>query len=194
MSEQVTILRGLTVEEFLAFTDLRPDHERWELIEGEPVLQASPTSAHQMIVTNLGGILRNIRIETKAYWIAYAGVGTRVPSSPGSLPTPDLMIVAANVAPDSPVADQAIVLFEVLSKSNSRADQKWRHKVYTSTIGLEHYVTIDARKVEIVRHDREDDWVPVPITRENLVFDLPAINVAIPLAEIYRWTPLWPNP
>ena len=50
-----------------------------------------------------------------------------------------------------PFAGQAVVLFEVLSRANSSAGQTWRQKVYTATIGLEHYVTIDARKIEIVR-------------------------------------------
>ena len=27
----------MTIEEFLAFTDTRPEEERWELIEGVPV-------------------------------------------------------------------------------------------------------------------------------------------------------------
>ena len=194
MSEQVTILRGLTVEEYLDFAAARPSHEKWELIEGEPVLQATPSKPHQIIVANLLVALHASKAKQIASWLAFPGVGTRVTMSPHSLPEPDVMIIDGPVNDYLPFTVQAVVVFEVLSKSNSRADQKWRHKAYTSTVGLEHYVTIDARRVEIVRHDREDDWVPVQILRENLIFDLPAINVAIPLAEIYRWTPLWPNP
>lgn len=37
---------GLTIEEFLAFTRKRPDGERWELIEGQPVLNPSPVTLH----------------------------------------------------------------------------------------------------------------------------------------------------
>ena len=33
----------MTIEEFYAFTDTRPDEEKWELIDGEPVLNASPS-------------------------------------------------------------------------------------------------------------------------------------------------------
>ena len=35
----------LTIEEFLAFTDTRPEGERWELIEGVAVLDPSPVDA-----------------------------------------------------------------------------------------------------------------------------------------------------
>ena len=43
----------MTVEEFYAFTDTRPDDEKWELIDGEPILNASPSPVHQWIVGNL---------------------------------------------------------------------------------------------------------------------------------------------
>jgi hypothetical protein len=39
----------MTIREFLAFTGTRPDEERWELIEGVPVLNASPIDYHQAI-------------------------------------------------------------------------------------------------------------------------------------------------
>jgi Uma2 family endonuclease len=61
----------MNVEEFFAFTDTRPDHEKWELIDGERVLQASPTTRHQKIVINVSYCLEAIRRE-------------RRPSSPGT--------------------------------------------------------------------------------------------------------------
>ena len=39
-----TIKTGpMTVEEYFAFTETRPDNEKWELIDGEPILNASPS-------------------------------------------------------------------------------------------------------------------------------------------------------
>ena len=43
----------MTVEEFYAFTDARPDEEKWELIDGEPVLNAAPGNRHQLILGNI---------------------------------------------------------------------------------------------------------------------------------------------
>src|SRR5215467_14182964 len=48
-----------TVEEFYAFTDMRPDEEKWELIDGEPILNASPSPLHQRILKNLVVALGN---------------------------------------------------------------------------------------------------------------------------------------
>ena len=42
----------MTVEDFYAFTDTRPDEEKWELIDGELVLNAAPSRLHQRIVKN----------------------------------------------------------------------------------------------------------------------------------------------
>ena len=37
-----TIKTGpMTVDEFYEFTDRRPDEEKWELIDGEPILNAA---------------------------------------------------------------------------------------------------------------------------------------------------------
>jgi hypothetical protein len=43
----------MTAEEFFAFTETRPDEEKWELIEGEPVMNASASRPHQRISGNL---------------------------------------------------------------------------------------------------------------------------------------------
>ena len=43
----------MSVEEFFAFTDARPDDEKWELIDGEPIMSPSASFTHQIIVGNL---------------------------------------------------------------------------------------------------------------------------------------------
>ena len=57
-----TIKTGpMTVEEYFAFTDTRPDNEKWELIDGEPILNAPPSRLHQIILDNLVFLLGTIR-------------------------------------------------------------------------------------------------------------------------------------
>jgi Uma2 family endonuclease len=57
-----TITTGpMTVEEYFAFTDTRPDNEKWELIDGEPILNASPSRLHQIILDNLVFLLGTIK-------------------------------------------------------------------------------------------------------------------------------------
>ena len=82
----------MTIEEFLAFTDTRPDEERWELIEGVPVLNPSPIDYHQIVVTNISGFLWRFKMERDPNWYPLVGTGTRVPASAHSLPQPDVMV------------------------------------------------------------------------------------------------------
>jgi Uma2 family endonuclease len=179
----------MTIEEFLAFTDTRPQGERWELIEGVPVMNPSPIGHHQMIVTNISAFLWRFKDERGAGWFPLVGTGTRAPASEKTLPQPDVMVLE-HPPTDSAVSDEALVLFEVLSKSNRRADQAWRRKVYASVPNCQHYVTVSLEAVEVTAYDRAGRWKGRSITslRESLA--LPALGVTMPVSGIYRWTPL----
>ncbi len=182
----------LTIEEFLAFTDTRPDEERWELIEGVPVMNPSPVEFHQLVVLNIGSYLMAHQERTGASWQPLLGVGTRVPISPRSLPQPDAFVKEGN-ATDSAVTDDALVIFEVLSKSNTRADQAWRRKVYASVPNCQHYVTVSLKAVAVDAYDRETGWRKRALTDLGDSLGLPALALSIPLAVIYRGTPLAPH-
>jgi Uma2 family endonuclease len=67
----------LTTEEFLAFTDTRPDEERWELIEGVAILNPSPVDHHQVVVANIVTDLMAHKQRTGVSWLPMLGVGTR---------------------------------------------------------------------------------------------------------------------
>ena len=73
----------MTAVEFFGFTDTRSDEERWELIDGVPVLNPSPAWGHQRLVRNLLGMLIKLE-ENGAPWEVLPGLGvllsnTRVP-------------------------------------------------------------------------------------------------------------------
>ncbi|HEY5829088.1 MAG: Uma2 family endonuclease [Hyphomicrobiaceae bacterium] len=179
----------MTIEEFLAFTDTRPEEERWELIEGVPVLNPSPIDYHQIVVTNIVAFLVRAKIETNAPWLPLIGTGTRVPASIHNLPQPDVM-VKEHAPTGSAVSEDGLAIFEVLSKSNTRADQAWRRRIYASVQNCQHYVTVSLKAVEIVAYERSTDWQARALTQLDRALELPALGVAIPLADIYRWTPL----
>ena len=189
MSARLAQSDQMTVEEFLAFTDARPDGERWELIEGVAVMNLSPTQWHQIIAGNVLSELVQRKSTLGAMWLPMIGVGTCVPISPNSLPQPDVY-VQAGVALDAPVTEDALVLFEVLSKSNTRADQAWRKRVYTSVPNCQQYLTISARKAEVVCYDRADGWKGSKLDNLDSELGLPVIDATIPLRTIYRWTPI----
>lgn len=181
-----------TVEEFLAMTAERPEGERWELIEGIAHSSPSPTIWHQIIASNICTELSNWKLRHSVAWVPMLGSGTRVPVSPRSLPQPDAMVLP--LLPDGPpssVAEEALVLFEVLSKSNTKADQAWRRRVYASVKACEHHVTLEHDRAEVVRYDRAIAWkASVRLGAEDTLA-LPALGAfATPVAALYRWTPV----
>ena len=179
----------MTIEEFLAFMDSRPDGERWELIEGVAVMNAAPTQWHQTIAANLSYLLLTQRNLTNANWAVMLGVGTRVPISANSLPQPDVYVQQGAAQPTS-VTDDALVIFEILSRSNTRADRAWRKRVYASVPNCQHYVTVATKTAEVIRHDRGDGWKGTTITGLDATLSMLAITTDIGLRDIYRGTPI----
>lgn len=183
-----------TIEEYLVFTDTRPDDEHWELIEGRPVLNATPVDYHQLAAGNILSHLLQFKSAHRANWFPLMGVGTRVPASRNSLPQPDVMVKELPPTGSS-VSDDALVVFEVWSRSNNKADQAWRRKVYPSVPNCRHYVSVSLKSVNVVVHDQADGWVPRTLVSLDDCLLLPALDagassVSLSLEEIYRYTPL----
>ena len=86
----------------------------------------------------------------------------------------------------SPVSDDAVVVFEVLSKSNTTADQAWRKRVYPSVPNCAHYVTVSLKSVEVTLFNRATGWKGELVDALKDRLDLSAIGVALPLEDIYR--------
>ena len=129
-----TIKTGpMTVEEYFAFTDTRPDNEKWELIDGEPILNASPSGLHQRILWNLAILLGTIERRQPQSWEATPGIGVRV--SDTNLPEPDVFILPAGTIRRDPYSKETrdvLVAFEILSPSTADRDLRWKRTAYTS--------------------------------------------------------------
>jgi Uma2 family endonuclease len=181
----------MTIAEFLAFTATRPNEERWELIEGIAHMNASPTDWHQRIVLNVCTALDLEAGRINARWDVIPGIGTRVPVSPRSLPQPDVQVLehGLGATPSSTTSD-SIVLFEILSKSNTRTDQAWRKRVYASIPNLQHYVVVSQKAALVTRFDRADGWTSNEAKGLRATVALPALGagVSLQLADIYKKT------
>jgi Uma2 family endonuclease len=175
----------MTVEEFLAFVETRPDDEKWELIEGEPIMNAAPAHLHQIIVANLLADLTNISRQTLADWRAIPGIGVRL--SDISAPVPDVMIRPRDFL-KGVVCDDMIVAFEVLSPSTAKRDLRWKRKAFASLASLEHYVVIAQDRAEVSTYDRSGGFAEHRFANMRASVELTAIGVSLTLADIYRDT------
>jgi Uma2 family endonuclease len=187
-----TIKTGpMTVEEFYAFTDTRPDNEKWELIDGEPILNASPSPVHQWIVKNLLIVLGNRERELKASWAILPGLGVRV--SRTNRPEPDVLVIPrAAFSPDPLQRDtgEMIVAFEILSPSTADRDLRWKRTAYTSLPSLTHYIVVAQDAVDVVVFARGSGFTERRYHSLSDTIELPALGISLPLSEIYRDTGL----
>lgn len=179
----------MTAEEFFAFTATRPHEEKWQLIEGEPVMNASASFLHQTIVRNIIVTLSLIERERKAGWMTIPGIGVQISDS--NIPVPDVLIRPANHI-DGWKCDDMILAFEVLSSSTADLDLRWKRKAYSRLIALQHYVVIAQDAVEIVVYDRKTGFAERRLEDIGATLELPALAIAVPLAEIYQDTGLKP--
>jgi Uma2 family endonuclease len=177
----------MTAQEFFAFTATRPDDERWELIDGEPLLNASASHLHQRILRNLIGALARIEDERRPKWEVLPGIGVRV--SPMNVPVPDVLIRPFDDL-IGPECDDLIVAFEILSPSTADRDLRWKRQAYAKLPSLVHYVVIAQDGVEVFAYDRANDFAERRLDRLEGVLDLPEIDVSLPLSQIYRDTGL----
>jgi Uma2 family endonuclease len=187
-----TIKTGpMTVKEFYAFTDTRPDDEKWELIDGEPILNASPSPVHQWIVRNILIALGNRERELKASWAILPGLGIRV--SRTNRPEPDLLIMpraAFSADPAQRDTGEMIAAFEILSPSTADRDLRWKRTAYTSLPSLTHYIVVAQDAVDVVVFARDIGFAERRYRSLSDTIELPALGILLPVSEIYRDTGL----
>jgi Uma2 family endonuclease len=181
----------MTVEQFYAFADTRPDEEKWELIEGEPILNAAPSPMHQWIVRNVVLALGFRERELNAPWAVLPELGVRV--SDKDRPEPDVLVIPSDhrsLDPKERDIRNVIVAFEVLSPSTEGRDLRWKRTAYTSLPSLTHYIAIAQDAVEVIVFARDDDFAERRIRSIDKAIELRSLGISLPVAEIYRDTGL----
>src|SRR5215467_8562769 len=87
-------LSPLSTDAFRAWTETRPDEERWELIDGVPMMMTPPTKAHQRIASNLERLLNDALVRSAPERAAYQRVGlTLGPIVENYDPEPDVVVI-----------------------------------------------------------------------------------------------------
>jgi Uma2 family endonuclease len=184
-------LAPMSVEDFFAFTDSRPDDEKWELIDGEPVLNATPSLLHQRIAGNIHAYLLGLENEQRRDWMVIPGIGVRV--SGKKLPVPDVLVRPEGAPLGDPMSrecDDVIVAFEVLSPSTSDRDLRWKRIAYTELPSLTHYVVAAQDTVDVVIFARATGFTERRMTALADEIQFATLGISIPLSVIYRNTGL----
>lgn len=185
--------RAMTIDEFLSFLEERPNGERWTLDDGTPAMNAQPTRRHDWIQTNILMALRAYRQRHRPAWRPSGPSQVPVPGADRTV-APDVLVAPDGGRDDVSVTPDPIVVFEILSQSDTRSRQARKRADYEAVASIRHFVVVrqDRRAVSVYRREDDGRLVADDTDATSGAITLDAIGVALTLAEIYDDTPLAP--
>lgn len=173
--------RPITEPEFAAFFQAR--EERWELIDGEPVMMEPTTQRHAHIVANtLAALHHQLR-----------GTGCRPTCSRTGVRTGKVTIRYPDVVLDrGPRADQnicataPILVCEVLSPSRDPFDTHQRVSEYRAVADTDYILLVDPDAPRIIVHSREASrWRDRLYVGPDQRVEIPGIGASLSLRDVY---------
>ncbi len=175
----VALRRPMTLLEFLDWEE-RQDL-RFEFDGTQPQAMTGDTFEHDAIQVNLVSALKN-RLKGKPCRVHGSNLKVEVM---GHIRYPDGYVTCGPVQRRQTVAQDPIVIFEVLSKSTAAKDGGIKNREYAATRSVRRYVMLEQVEVGGTMFERiEDDWVG-HILAPDAVIRMPEIGIELPLAELY---------
>jgi Uma2 family endonuclease len=177
---------------FDRFVHGRPEHERWELFDGEIEMQPFPTTIHQRVVMNLIYDLEHHAENTNAPWLVLPGarLDFRAQGRRDSR-IPDVVVMSGEAQHGAFIED-ALFLAEVSSPGDSarRRDLRLKRALYATLPTLAGYLVVDTQEATAILHAREDGFEGQPVTGPDAPFAVPALGLSLTLRRLFRRTPL----
>ncbi|MDA8249576.1 MAG: Uma2 family endonuclease [Rhodospirillales bacterium] len=176
-------LRRMTADEFLEW-DLNQPDARHELIDGVPVAMTGARRRHDRIVVN-GMRELSGRVRGKGCEAFTADIAVRVPN--GNVRRPDIGIDCGPADDRMTYAGAPRLLVEVLSPSTRAFDLARKLEEYRSIAGLLYILLVDPDAPEAILWSREpgQSWQHAVIAGQDATIELPALGLALPMAELY---------
>ena len=173
----------MDVSEFRLWMESRPEHERWELLDGAPMLMAPPRERHQRIVMNLAGRLDALAEPRDCR--ALPGLAILSAAMDDFAPIPDVVVRCEPPLPEGYAADPLLVA-EVLSPSTMSLDRGRKIDFYRTVPSLAVLLIVysDEARVEVWRR-AGDDWSVAALDLDGTL-SLPELDGAVPVRDIYR--------
>ena len=173
----------MSVPEYRDWLDARPEQERWELLGGEPRLEAPPSERHQRIVANLIRHLGNLADPRGCF--AVPGIAVLSEAMDDFAPIPDVVIRCGPPLPDGYASDPVIVA-EVLAPSTISVDRGRKTDFYRALPSLRAFLIVyeDEERVELWFRESKTGWSMQPLGPLNSL-TLPSFEGALRVASIY---------
>ncbi len=175
--------RRMTEAEFLAASEGQDG--RWELVDGVVTMMVGVRRRHDRIAVNVVALLgdqlagRTCEPFTSDTFIRIPGGNYRIPDAGVDCGEPD--------ADDRWAAEPRLVI-EILSPSTRTFDMFGKLDEYKSVPSITYILLIDPEAPQVTLWTRAGSggWGHATIAGLDRVIDLPAVDVTLPLADLYR--------
>ncbi|MGQ0671800.1 MAG: Uma2 family endonuclease [Hyphomicrobium sp.] len=161
---------------------------RYEFKDGTIVQQMTcATKPHNRIVSNFIGGFRS-RLDLDVWSITSSDLAVEIEND---VRYPDLVVERLDASGSPLVAEQAVVLVEVLSPSSIGTDMVIKLAEYTSLASLEAYIVASQDEPILWVWQRSAETrafspLPAEIKGRDASLEIAALAVSLPLAELYR--------
>ncbi|WP_398483926.1 Uma2 family endonuclease [Tardiphaga sp.] len=195
--------RQMSAEEFRDFQKHRPDHERWELLAGVPVMMTPPKLVHNRIADNLSRLLNNSFDRQGLPLMATQRSGFKSFVLDGKVyePEPDVAVIDAEFELEQRYFDAAYLLAEIVSSSDQigipGTGREWidvKCELYRShppCVALL-IVTQDHIAVQFELRTGEG-WTSTVLTEADAEIEIQDLKFRCRVADLYAGTPLNPR-
>ena len=172
----------MRVAQFLEMIRSTPDEERWELIEGEPVLMAPSTERHQLLLYNL---LKHLgALAERQGCRALPGLGLLNDFRDDYAPIPDVVVRCGPLLPDGYARDP-ILLAEVLSPSTMSNDRGFKAGFFRELQTLRTFLLVYQDEVRVEAWQKDGGEWRLTVLGAGGSVHLPELQGAVPVADVY---------
>lgn len=179
----VPVEKPWTVEDFLAWEYQQP--ERWEFVDGEVRMMVGGSFDHNSVALGLASYLRQ-RLLPRGCRVFMESVKVRAADC---LTYPDVVVTCMPVRGKDGLLCDATLIAEVLSPSTANYDRGDKWEAYRNLPSLSHYLLIAQDRCCIDLYSRDGErWMLTRYDRLDQELPLTALEMAVPLAEIYAGT------
>jgi Uma2 family endonuclease len=179
----------LSVASFRAWLASRPDEERWELIEGVPMMMTPPNRRHQRIASNLESLLNTALKRHNPMFTAYHDIGVNIFSAVPYDPEPDVAVIREDENPDPRYAERFYLVAEVLSESDKGVIESKR-EIYRAHPSCTCILLVRQDRLEIVVDRRIGDGWSSQVLHGADELTLPEFGLTCLVTDVYHDTPL----
>ena len=183
----------LTMAQFRAFRDERPKEEKWELIDGVPLLPDRPTIMHQRIGSRLEELL-NCRLESaRPEWHAVFRASVWLRGDKAYNPWPDITVTDAAIERGQIYVRRFYFVAEMLSESDKKAVLEAKLRYYQDHEHNRCVLFVHQDRVYADQYDREGAiWRSRELQEARAPLTFPDIGTVGCLGDLYKSTPLDP--